>query len=362
MYAPDRVVVFLPNWIGDVVMATPALRGLREHFASAHMVHVGKAAALEVLEGLGLSDEAIPCRPAWWSPAADVVRLSWRLRRGRYDLAVLLPNSFRVALTAALAGVSRVAGYARDGRSWLLDDKVSPPRDEQGRFVPVSAVDYYIALVESLGASCADRKMELAVTDLDRQAAEAILAQVGINGRHPVVMLNPGAAFGVSKVWHPTRFAALADALIERRGAGIIINAAPAERAIARQVAEAMRCRPAVNMADFDNSIGLVKGLLRRCDLLVTNDTGARHLAAALGVPVVTVFGSTDPRWSAIDYDRERIVRLDVPCSPCQRPLCPQPPGPTYHQCMEAISLEMVLAPAEELLDSVFRGLHGGGQ
>jgi heptosyltransferase-2 len=148
----------------------------------------------------------------------------------------------------------------------------------------------------------------------------------------------------------------LADALVDRRGAAIIINAAPSERAIARQVAGAMRRRPAVNLADFDNTIGLLKGLLSRCDLLITNDTGARHIAAALGVPVVTIFGSTDPRWSAIDYQLERIVRLDVPCSPCQKPTCPQPPGPMYHQCMEAITPDAVLAPAEELLDLVASG------
>lgn len=354
---PGRIVVFLPNWIGDVVMATPALRGLREHFGSSRIAHVGKPAALEVLEGLGLSDESVPYRPGAWSPLGDVVRLSWRVRRGRYDLGVLLPNSFRVALTAALAGVTRVAGYARDGRSWLLDDKVPPRRDEQGRFVPVSAVDYYIALAESLGARCGDRRMRLAATEADRQAADAILAQAGMDGQHPIVMLNPGASFGVSKIWHPTRFAALADMLVDRRGAAVIINAAPSEREVARQVAAAMRCGPAVNMAEFDNSIGLLKGLLCRCNLLITNDTGARHVAAALGVPVVTVFGSTDPRWSAIDYELERIVRLDVPCSPCQEPICHQPPGPAYHRCMEAITPEMVLPRAEELLDRAARGM-----
>ena len=351
MPAYEKIVVFLPNWIGDVVMATPALRGLRGHFASARIAHVGKPAVMEVLAGLGLSDESIVYRPGGWSPLAELVRLAWRVRRGRYDLAVLLPNSFRVALTAAMAGVGRLAGYARDGRGWLLDDTIAPPRDPLGGFLPISAVDYYIALAESLGARCEDRRIRLAAAEADRHAADAMIARAGLDGHRPIVMLNPGAAFGVSKIWHPTRFAALADALIEQRGAAIIINAAPAERAIARQVASAMRQKPAINLAEVDNSIGLVKGLLLRCDLLVTNDTGARHIAAALGVPVVTVFGSTDPRWSAIDCQMERTVRLDVPCSPCQKPLCKQPPGPAYHQCMEAISPGMVLGKAMELLD-----------
>lgn len=163
-------------------------------------------------------------------------------------------------------------------------------------------------------------------------------------------MLNPGGAFGPSKIWDSHRYAGVADRLMQRHGAQIIINAAPSERAIAASVDREMCNTPAVNFAELDNSLGLLKGLLRRCSLLITNDTGARHIAAALGTGVVTLFGSTDPRWSRIDYDRERIIRVDVPCSPCQKKMCAQPPGPLYHQCMSAITPEMVLQAAEKLL------------
>ena len=193
--------------------------------------------------------------------------------------------------------------------------------------------------------------MALAVLPRDADAAAALLSEAGLAGRRPLVMLNPGASFGVSKVWSPQRYAALADALIERRGAGIILNAAPSERAVAEAVASAMRHAPGLNLARVENSIGLVKALAARCDLVVTNDTGARHIAAAVGSAVVTLFGSTDPRWSAIDCPRERIIRVDVPCSPCQKRFCYQPPGPAYHQCMEAITVERVLAACQELLD-----------
>lgn len=351
MQRPRRIAVFLPNWVGDVVMATPALRALRGHFPAAHITYVGRPVALATLSGTGEADAAIVDRsaePPRWRNLLDVTR---RLRRQRAELAVLLPNSFRAALVAKLGGVREALGYDRDGRGWLLSQKLPPPRGANGRPAPTSAVDYYADLLELLGVRCKSRKLSLSVAAADEAAAEAILSAAGVRGRRPVVMLNPGASFGPSKMWDPARFAALADLLVKRRRAKILINAAPGERDIAALVVESMRRAPAVNLGEHPNSIGLVKAMLLRSDLLITNDTGARHLGAAMGVGVVTVFGSTDPEWSRIDYPRERIVRVEVECGPCQRKLCRQVAGPTYHQCMARISPEMVLAAAEELLD-----------
>lgn len=165
-------------------------------------------------------------------------------------------------------------------------------------------------------------------------------------------MLNPGASFGPSKLWPAERFAAVADELIACRGAAVIINAAPGEKTVALAVASAMRHPPLINLAERENSIGLVKALLRRCDLAITNDTGARHLAVASGIAVVTVFGSTDPARTELHYQRERIIQADVPCGPCQKKQCPLPVGAEFHQCMTAIAPGTVLAAAEELLDA----------
>ena len=353
MPRPRNIVIFLPNWVGDVVMATPALRALRRHFKDARIHHAGKPIALETLGGTDLADGGIADRWSQRARPAGLLEMLERLRAGRFDLAILLPNSFRSAMTARLAGIGCVAGYRRDGRGWLLTEKIPPPRDERGRLRAVSAIDYYLALAAMLGARCDSRRMELAVTGPEEAEAEEILRRAGVDGRRPCVMLNPGASFGPSKMWPPRRFAAVADALIERHGAQIIVNAAPSERSIAAEVGEAMRHRPAVNFADRDNTIGLLKSLVRRCTLLITNDTGARHIAAALGIGVVSLFGSTDPRWAQIDCPLERIVRVDVPCSPCRQKICPQRPGPAYHRCMAAITPEMVLDAAEEVLGMV---------
>jgi len=355
MATGGSIAVFLPNWVGDVVMATPAISALARHYAGRRIVHAGKSVALATLGPVAEADDMVALPPGAWAAAR-------RLRRIGIELAVLLPNSFRSALIARLAGANRVAGYARDGRGWLLTDKLRPPRLPNGRYKPVSAVDYYIDLAEMLGAQCTSRELFLPVEPEQEAAADALLAASGVDRARPIVMLNPGASFGTSKMWSAERYAALADMLIERAAAQVIINAAPSERRIAGWVARAMRGVPVISFADRDNTLGLLKALLRRCDLLVTNDTGARHLAAAAGIAVVTIFGSTDPRWARIDYPRERIVSVDVECAPCRRKLCCQPPGPDYHKCLERVGVEMVYAAAAELLAESARPAAIGGE
>ncbi len=346
-----KLMVWLPNWVGDVVMATPALRALRGHFASAHITYVGRPAALAVLGGCQWADAMMGDESTGKSPLAGMLGLATRLRREHFDLAVLMPNSLRTAAVAWLGGAGALTGYARDGRGFLLRHKLLPKRDLFGQIAPIPMIDYYLGLAGLLGADASDRRMALPVTPADEALAAKELLAAGADASRPLVMLNPGAAFGSSKLWSPAGYAAVADKLIKTRRAQIIINAAPAERPLAAKVGDAMEHRPLINFADRDNTLGLLKGLVQRCSLMITNDTGARHIAAALNVAVVTLFGSTDPRWTTLNFPRERIVRVPVPCSPCQDKLCRQPAGSTYHQCMTAITPEMVLAAAGELLD-----------
>jgi len=350
-FRPSNIVVFLPNWVGDVVMATPTLRALRESFSDAQITYLGQPIALDTLSGSDWADRIIPFARKGQSPVLAQLRMIGELRRGKFDLAILLTNSFRTAFLAKLAGIGRIAGYARDARRPLLTDMISPPRDEAGKLVPISAVDYYADLAAMLGVEVISREMSLPVTESDETAADELLEKARIDAARPVVMLNPGASGGTSKIWGPDKYARTADMLVEQRDAQIIINAAPAEKQIAVDVATRMSHAPAVNFANRDNSVGLLKSMLKRTDLLVTNDTGARHVAVAMRSAVVTVFGSTDPLWARIDYPRERIVSIDVDCGPCGQKLCGQIPGPMYHQCMYNMTPEMVVQAAEELLD-----------
>jgi heptosyltransferase II len=350
-FQPSSIVVFLPNWVGDVVMATPTLRALRASFPDARITYFGRAIALGTLSGSDWADDVIQARPKAGSPALGQLRVIGALRRGRFDLAILLTNSFRTAFLARLAGIARIAGYDRDARRVLLTDRILPPRDDAGKLVPISAIDYYADLVAILGVEVPSREMQLPVSETDELAADELFKQCRIDPDRPVVVLNPGASGGTSKIWGPDRFAQTADILIEKRNAQIIINAAPAEKRIAADVAGRMTHSPVINFADRDNTLGLLKSMLKRANLLITNDTGARHIGAAIGSAVVTVFGSTDPLWAKINCPRERIVSVDVDCGPCGRKLCNQIPGPMYHQCMDNMTADMVVQAAEQLLD-----------
>ena len=348
----QRLVVFLPNPVGDTVMSTPVLRALREHRPEARIMHVGRPPALDVLSGSCWADSMLPDLTAKRPKLSSWRELVGAVRAHRPELAVLLPNSLRPALVAWLGRCDRIAGYARNGRGLLLSDALPVPRDEDGSRRPMPTIDYYRAILERLEIPCPSRRMELPLRDEDARAADELLARAGQDTDRPTVMLNPGAAFGISKMWPAERYARLADRLTADRDAQIIINAAPSEKSVAAAVAEGMSRPPLVSFHERDNTVGLLKGLIRRCDLLVTNDTGARHFGAAFGIGVVTLFGSTDPVWAQIDYPRERIIRVEVPCAPCQQKTCPKPPGDEFHQCMRAITVDSVAEACSELLDA----------
>ncbi len=346
---PDRIGVILPSWVGDAAMATPALRALRGAYTQSTIVFIGRPAPLAALEGTGLADETIVDS---FHHRPRILRL-WQqgrvLRRANLDWLILMPNSFRSGVLARLAGVKRRIGYARDGRGWLLTDGITAPRAAGGKQAVIPAIDYYADLVGAIGVEVTDRTMQLGVTDAGEAEARTLLAEQGRDDIKPLVMLNPGGSFGPSKLWPAARYGALADALMERFDAQILINAAPGEEPLAEAVVEAMSNRPLVNLANVDNSLALLKSLLKRCSLLVSNDTGARHIGAAMGAGVVTIFGSTDPARTPIGYDRERLIVTAVDCAPCQQKHCRRT-GPSHHQCMMSISVDRVLAAASELL------------
>lgn len=356
--SPQRILVVLPTWVGDAVMATPALRALRRGFPEAEIVWMGTPVARAVLAGLGWAGDELDdvSKDAGWR---GLRRMAKTLRARRFDLAVLLSNAFRTALLCRLGRARRRVGYDRDNRGWLLTDRLAPVRMAEGDFKPVPMIDYYLRLAEHLGCEVGDRRMELTVQPGYQRQAQKLFDEVGLDPSRPVVVLNPGASFGASKLWMPDRFAAVGDALIERHNAQVVINAAPAERAIAESVAEAMQHEPTIDFGRRSNTIGLLKAVIAAGDLLITGDTGPRHIAAALGTRVLTLFGPTDPVWARIDYPGERILRKELLCSPCQKKVCPLPAGGEHHRCMKLISIDEVAASAGEMLAEARAGAAG---
>jgi len=250
-------------------------------------------------------------------------------------------------------------------------------------------VEYYADLAEAIGCERPGDRLELFTTPNCDESIQNRLASLGIADRHPLIVVSPGAKFGAAKCWMPERFAAVADRLIETQDATVIVTCGPGEEPIARQIVAAMKSnrislkdplalpsppnrgrgvwnRPSPQTSPwkgeekeipdganggfvFDDpllTLGELKSLIRRSDLLICNDAGPRHIAKAFDVPVVTVFGPTHPDWTATSYEKERIVRIDVDCGPCQQRLCPL----GHHQCMTGVTVDMVFAAAVSLL------------
>jgi heptosyltransferase-2 len=352
---PEKILVVQPNWVGDAVMATPALRAIRELYPNSHISYLMRRYVKQVYMGMPWADQLITYRTGKTKAKAgkgNAFDLSARLRSGKFDLAVLLPNSFKSALVCKMAGIDRIVGYDRDGRGFLLTDKLLPVK-EKGKFVPSPIVKYYLGLAHYLGSNFRELTMQLFVTAGERAEAGAVFARSGLDpdlerpgskGGPPLIVLNPGAAFGAAKCWRPEYFAQLADRFMEELGATVMISAAPKERQIVEQIKRLMRRAP-VDLSNKGMSLGSLKEIVRRCDLMVTNDTGPRHIAAAMNVPVVTVFGPTHPEWTEIYYARERQVAVKVFCGPCQKKVCP-----LDHRCMTRVTPAMVYDTSIQLL------------
>ncbi|MFH0983010.1 MAG: lipopolysaccharide heptosyltransferase II [Planctomycetota bacterium] len=347
-FVPQRIIVALPTWVGDAVMATPTLRALRERFARATIAFLVEANTRPVIDSSGWMDEVI-C----WPPRAPgsrrrhgMIRLSAQIRRRWFDWAVLLPNSFRSALLMRMAGVPRRIGYARDARHLLLTDRLPLPR-RNGRIILEPMVEYYGHLAEALGCAPPGDRLELSTDQESDAFVQQRLVGLGLADRHPLVVLNPGANYGSAKQWLPERFAAVADRLIEDQGAGVVITCGPGEEELAHRVAGTMH-RPALVLERPRGTLAQLKSLIKRCDLLLTNDTGPRHFAKAFVRPVVTIFGSTIQKLTDTDYPLERKLQIEVDCGPCQLRECP-----LDHRCMTGISVDMVYRACCELLGSL---------
>ncbi len=260
----------------------------------------------------------------------------------RNDVAVLLPNSFRVALLAWMAGIPRRAGYARYGRGLLLSDALEPPRDPSGKFLPTPIVEYYLAIARVLGCKGGSVQLELATTADDESAADRAWSELGLAAEDRVVCLNTGGAFGPAKNWPAASFAELACRLTKETGAAVLILCGPAERSAAAEIALLADHPRVVSVADQPLSLGLSKACVRRAALLITTDSGPRHFAAAFQTPVITLFGPTHIAWTRTYHPHAVHLFHRVPCGPCQRPVCPE----GHHRCMRELTPEQVMQAA----------------
>jgi heptosyltransferase-2 len=326
-------------------MATPALRSLRAGRPAAEITGLVPAPLDDVLRGLGSLDRLVGhevhARRGLLGRARQRLALA-RAQRGT-DLVLVLPNSFAGALLALWTGAPRRVGYARRARGWLLSDAVPAPR-EDGRFTPVAMERYYLDLVLHLGCPDTGTELELATEPGAERECDALFARHGIGAQAPLVCLAPGAGFGPSKLW-PLAYVAEVAAKLRADGAQLALVHGPGEDSLAREIlARAPGIAPLGGVA---MGLSLLKSVLARASLLICNDAGARHVAAAFGVPTLVLMGPTSIAYTNLNLRKTRLLREPVDCSPCQRPVCP-----IDHRCMTRLLPERVLAEARAALAS----------
>ena len=340
-----KILVRATNWVGDAVMSLPALRAIRARWPEAEIAVLARPWVADLYRDQECADRLLVYDSGGRHGGVfGRERLIRELRAERFDVAVLLQNAFEAAWLAWRARIPERIGYARDRRSWLLTRAVAvPQRDELHRHESY----YYLEFLRRVGwihrLPAVDAIM-LRVSDDARRRAEERLVASGARPGVTRIALAPGAAYGSAKCWLPERYAALADSLIGAGDADVIIFGAPQEREMAERIARSME-RRAINLAGA-TSIGELPALLRACRLFVGNDSGAMHVAAAVGLPVVGIFGPTDPEATRPATPLFTLIREPVFCSPCLLRRCP-----IDHRCMTRISVERVFGAVREQLE-----------
>jgi heptosyltransferase II len=341
----SRILVRAANWLGDAVMSLPALRALRERFPGAFIAVQARPWVADLYARERFLDCLIPYASARGaSDWGGKWRAAQALRAEHFDCALLLPNSLDSALVAWLAGIPRRIGYNRDRRRLLLTDAIQPPMPGE---IPRHERFYYLELLRRSGivsgAPVSDA-IHLDCGDPARQAGEARFQEFGLAA--PVIGVSPGAAYGGAKRWLPERFAETASRLAASLGASVAVFGSKDERAIAEAVAEQLRASHIlVRNSAGETTLREFIDLAAACRVFITNDSGAMHLAAALGVPTVAVFGATDHEGTGPTGPLVKVVREPVECSPCLLRECP-----IDHRCMTRVSVGRVAQAALDLL------------
>lgn len=336
----QTLAIRCPNWVGDVVMATPVFDCLRRNLPKARIVGVMKKSAQGIVRDGPWFDEVVDASDKTW---AGFLRMQKQLRALSPDAAILLTNSIRSALTLRLSGVRKIYGYRREWRNLLLGGGPSPSRN--GTTVPIPMGEYYLEICRWLDLDIPERPRPTLFVGQDlKKRGDSLLARHGITNSDFLIGLNPGASFGSSKCWPPEYFAELASLCRKAFDAKIILFSGPGEEGIIEDIL----ARAKVEMIDARVDLEMLKPLVKRCNLFVTNDTGPRHYAVAFDVPTVVIMGSTDPRYTAANLERTAVVRKELECSPCHKKVCPR-----QHECMRQIRPAEVLEAAERLAETL---------
>lgn len=334
-WEPRKILVRSTNWVGDAVMSLPALQAMRARFPGAEIVLLARPWVSEMFWNHPAVNRVIVFDSTTRHRGLKGFRtLIEEIRAEQFDAAILFQNAFQAAVIAWASRIPRRIGYATDGRRALLTDAIRPPHP--AHYGHQSG--YYLQLLFRAGLIDNPQppgNIRIHVQQSESHWAAQKLKSLGLGGPRFLIALNPGAAFGPAKRWPLLRYADLADRLIGALHADVLIFGSAAERPLAEKIAHAMKHTPIVMAGE--TSLRQLMAMLAQCRLAITNDSGGMHLAAAVGLPVVAIFGSTDERATGPLSRRARVVKHRVDCSPCGLRICP-----IDFRCMEGVSVDLV--------------------
>jgi len=333
-----KILIRATNWVGDAIVALPALRAVRSQFPEAEITILARPYVAAIYKNQQVCDNTM-----FVEETGDIVS---ELRAQKFDVALLFQNAFGAAWFAWRAGIPQRIGYARDGRSLLLTKAVPVPKPGE---IPLHEQYYYLELLRRAGwldSLPNESFIRLNVPEENRERAAEFLLSAGVRPDGFRIAIGAGASYGSAKCWPPDRFAELANRLQGRAGAEVILFGTSTEAAVSSAIAAGMH-RPPIDLTG-KTTINDLPALLSQCHLFIGNDSGAMHVAAAVGLPVVAVFGPTDPFGTSPVTPRCSIVQEKPYCSPCFLRRCP-----TDHRCMTRVTPDAVEAAARQWISSM---------
>ena len=340
-----KILIRATNWVGDAILALPALRAIRSRFPQARIAIVARPYVADIYRGQAICDQLIAYEQGVHTGTSGRERLARNLREQKFDAALLFQNAFDAAWLAWRAAIPERIGYARDGRSLLLTKKIPVPKPGE---IPPHEHFYYLELLRRAGwidSLPRESFITLDVAEEHRRQAEETLSSAGVRQNVPRIAIGAGASYGSAKCWPPERFADFVNRFRSHTDADVILFGTAAEQKVSDAIASAIH--GASTSMVGKTAIADLPALLSRCQLFVGNDSGAMHVASAVGLPVVAIFGPTDPNGTAPVTSRCTVIQEKPYCSPCFLRRCP-----TDHRCMTRVVPETVEAAARGWLRS----------
>ena len=333
----NKILIRGTNWIGDAILTLPAVASIRATYPNAHISILAKPWVADIYKLFSDLDETIIYENKFDTPAG-VFRLAKKLKEGNFDAAILLQNAIEAAIIALAARIPLRAGYDSDARGLLLTHRVRRTKEIR----QAHQIDYYLEMVKDLGCVPVTREMHLE-TKINPVEAQKVFKQFIPETKKMIIGMAPGATYGAAKKWFPERFAKLADRLDESFSIQAMILGGNGDKKTAQEIAN-MATVKLINLAG-ETTLREAVHLISQCRLFISNDSGLMHIAGALNVPTIAIFGSTNPVTTSPAGNKSIIVRKEVSCSPCLKETCP-----TDFRCMKLISVEDVFQEAQKLL------------